>query len=158
MTEGALVKLEQAEQMLEEVRCTEDAIDLANIAAAAEHYAAKAKLGEKAVHHASSLKVRAERMAGQFLRKLPRSKPGRPEKNSPGTGELTPYAETLRETGLSHQRGSELQALADVPQKDFDAYVQDPRNAASARKVVTRIRHSRQRSGNTSFLKLARTR
>lgn len=56
-----LDKLSQAERMLAEVATVEDALNVVDFAEAARVFAQRAKLGTRAVNHATTVKVRAER-------------------------------------------------------------------------------------------------
>lgn len=70
---NALTKLTDATRMLAEVRSAPDAKKVMDMAAAAEHYARKAKLGDEAIQYAREIKIDAETMLGEFLAKAPKA-------------------------------------------------------------------------------------
>lgn len=82
--QAALVKLGDATRMLAEVRDAPSAKKLMDLAAAAELYARKAKLGQDAVNYAAGVKLRAQRLLDYYLETTERAGPedGRPSKRS----------------------------------------------------------------------------
>lgn len=93
----------------------DEAKDLADKAAAAQTWARRVRLGEEAVNHAAEVKLRAERRAGELLAITVR--PGNPQlSNEPTIG--------LADLGVTRDQSSEWQALAAIPEKDFDRAVE----------------------------------
>lgn len=117
----ALAKLDNATRMLAEVRDAPSAKRVMDLAAAAELYARKAKLGEEAVTYAAGIKLDAERKLGEYLKRQPKNEGGRPEKT--GTREepvlATPPPPTLAELGISKKLSAEAQRLAEIPEETF---------------------------------------
>jgi hypothetical protein len=69
---------------------------------------------------ATEIKLRAERRTGELLRETAqgerRQAKGRPEKN----GGARPHLPTLREMKISPDQSSDWQALARVPEREFE--------------------------------------
>lgn len=114
----SLVKLSDATRMLAEVRDAPGAKQLMDLAAAAEHYAKKAKLGQDAVNYAAGIKLDAERRLGEYLRQTPKDRGG--GDTSTGTrSEPVQSPPTLAELGISKKLSSEAQRLANIPDDVF---------------------------------------
>ena len=140
---NALEKLSQATQMLSEVRSAEDAKKLMDLAASAEYYATKAKLGEEAIGYAHTIRIDAMRLLGGFLKTA--------EKN-PGARGIGPIAvpdgnrnapPTLAALGLTKKESSQSQLLdtiaATLPE-EF-AHIRDGQKTVTAvRREVERVR------------------
>lgn len=121
---NALVKLGDATRMLAEVRDAPSAKKVMDLAAAAELYARKAKLGEESIRYASGIKLDAERKLGEYLRQAPKATgtagQGRPALG--GTDKEPPkqdQAPTLKDLGISKKLSSEAQRLASIPDDAF---------------------------------------
>lgn len=112
----ALVKLGDATRALAEIRDAPSAKKLMDLAAAAEHFARKAKLGQEAVNYAAGIRLDAERMLGLYLKATPKASGGQPYQAT-GTGE-EPVA-TLADLGISKKLSAEAQRLADLPEATF---------------------------------------
>ena len=67
----------------------------------------------EAERRACEIRLRAERKAGQLLSKMERAKRGRPAKTSDAT--------TLNDLNITRDQSSRWQALANVPEEDFEA-------------------------------------
>lgn len=119
--QNALAKLGDATRMLAEIRDLPSAKQVMDLAAAAEHYARKAKLGADAVSYASGIKLDAERKLGEYLRDTPKAPAGRPREI--GSDEepiiVKPIPPTLAEMGISKKLSAEAQRLAEIPDETF---------------------------------------
>lgn len=114
----AMIKLGDATRMLAEVRDAPGAKKLMDLAAAAELYARKSKLGQQAIDYAFGIKIDAERMLGQYLKATPDSPRGvRPELGTVGVPNSN--APSLAELGVSKKLSAESQRLADIPDDTF---------------------------------------
>lgn len=165
----ALVKLGDATKMLAEVRDAPSAKHVMDLAAAAELYATKAKLGDEAIRYASGIKLHAERKLGQYLRTMPMSKGGRPKTDSrmesvsdrcaPNLSELLgmPRSDALK---LS----SEAQRLAEIPDDEFEAIVSRVRNdgerltANAVRNHAKKEQQDRERENKENAARVAASR
>lgn len=114
----ALVKLGDATKMLAEVRDAPSAKKLMDVAAAAELYAKKAKLGADAVQYAAGIKLDAERRLGEYLKPLPEAKPG-PKPELISTPETNSRLKTYKDIGITPKLAAEAQRLADIPDETF---------------------------------------
>jgi N6-adenosine-specific RNA methylase IME4 len=120
---NALEKLSQATRMLSEVRSADDAKKLMDMAAAAEYYASKAKLGEEAIGYAHTIRIDAMRLLGEFMKENPKNTGARGIGTSAvPSGNHTPP--TLADLGLTKKESSQSQLLSklanDAP-KQFQA-------------------------------------
>jgi len=84
-------------------------------AVALEHYARQAKNTE-AERRACEIRLRAERKAGQLLKKTVKAKAGRPAKK----GKSVTRGDRLIDRGVSKNQSSKWQKLGVIPQADFD--------------------------------------
>lgn len=116
---NALVKLGDATRMLAEVRDAPSAKKLMDLAAAAELYARKAKLGEEAVTLAAGIKLDAERRLGTYLKQTPDAPKGWAAKSQGSDKEPKDSPPTLAELGISKKLSSEAQRLAEIPDETF---------------------------------------
>lgn len=119
----ALITLGDATKMLAQVKDAPSAKWLMDVAAAAEVYARKAKLGKQAVDYAFAIKLEAERMLGVYLRETERA-PGAKGTGANQHGGALPTRKrtsppTLAEQGISHKLASEAQRLASLPDDTF---------------------------------------
>ena len=71
-----LAKLDRATHMLAEAKTLDEIKNIMDVAEAARTYARAARLGLQAYNHAAEIKVRAERKAGEFLKRLERGNGG----------------------------------------------------------------------------------
>lgn len=113
----ALAKLGNATRMLAEVRDAPSAKKVMDLAAAAEHYARKAKLGKEAVDYAVGIKLDAERKLGEYLKQRPAPQ-GRPKKNDDGEF-FSERGPTNGDLGISPRLAAEAQRLASIDDDTF---------------------------------------
>lgn len=114
----ALVKLGDATKMLAEIRDAPSAKHVMDIAAAAEHYARKARLGADAVQYAAGIKLDAERKLGEYLKPLPEAKRGPKSEFIPDSGNNS-RLQTYKEMGITPRLAAEAQRLAEIPDETF---------------------------------------
>ncbi len=134
MEQNALTILNNATQMLAEVRTINDAKQLMDVAAAAKYYAQKHGLGRQAVDYAREIEIEAQRKLGEFLREMDKNKGGRPV-NKTNTTEAS-VSTSLSDMGVSLKLSSESQALAALPEKDFQKVKTGRKSKKSAIKQV----------------------
>jgi hypothetical protein len=113
----ALAKLSHAERALAEAKTLDDLVAIRDTATAAKAYAEAAKLGTAAINHATEVKLRAERRAGEMLREMAkrgeRAGLGRPSNK----GRTAPF---LSDLGISVHESKAWQRVADVPEPEFE--------------------------------------
>jgi site-specific DNA-methyltransferase (adenine-specific) len=113
---NSLTVLNNATQMLAEVKTIDDAKQLMDVAASAKYYAQKHGLGKQAVDYAREIEVEAEIKLGEFLIAMDKNKGAQ----GIGTSAVSNNDRTLRleDIGVSKNLSSEAQALASLPEKE----------------------------------------
>jgi len=142
-----LVRYDSMVHAISECHRVDEVKDIRDKALALEAYAKQAKNTE-AERKAADIRLRAERRCGQLLRELARAEAGaRRNPNGrrgkkPGSAAVTqapsPYASALSETGISRQTASRYQSLAEIPEKDFERALADPKQKPSTRRLISR--------------------
>lgn len=121
-----IVRLEAARTALSEAKTIQQSKTIADVAAAAEIYARRQKLGEEAIDFAHSVKIEALRLLGQIMAKTPKNSGSKGQLNgkdsSGGTRKVPPeiQAPTLAELGVDKKTSSMAQKLAALPEKEFE--------------------------------------
>jgi hypothetical protein len=90
--------------------------DIRDKAVALEAYAKQAKNTE-AERRACEIRLRAERKAGQLLKKMPKAKGGQPSKKNRGPE----GSSTLNSKGISKKQSKTWQKLGTIPDEQFEA-------------------------------------
>ena len=119
-----LVLLTKAGRMLAKVQNLGDATDLMSVAQAAQIYARKAKLGLDAQNKAAEIKIRAERLAGEFIQKLERGQGKRRDLTLGDVAQSSPYEEALESAGASRRDASRWQLISAFPVESFEAEIE----------------------------------
>ena len=119
----ALARLDGATRALAEARTLEEVSHIRDIAEAARTYARAAKLGLEAQNHATEIKLRAERKAGELLGELDRDKGGRPEKTNPSLGSVSQYKQVITENDIPHSTAHRWQEVAKIPEPIFEEHI-----------------------------------
>jgi hypothetical protein len=115
--------LERLRSTVAHLDTVDEAKDLADKAAAAQTWARRVRLGQDAVNHAAEVKLRAERRAGELLAATPLHAGGRPG----GNHSEASTGLRLTDIGVSKDQSHEWQALAAIPEKDFDRALEESR-------------------------------
>jgi N6-adenosine-specific RNA methylase IME4 len=111
-----LDRLVKAERLLAQAATVIDALNVVDFAEAARVYAQRAKLGTRAVNHATTVKLRAERRladmvdAGQDAGTIATA--GKPHAKPPDSGGLAPPS-TLASLGVNDRRLAEARTIRD---------------------------------------------
>ena len=131
----SLVSIGNATRMLAEAKSLDDVRTIRDLAEAARVYARAHDLGIEAMNHAAEIKLRAERRAGELLTESretgQRLGVGRPEKTYPAdTFSDGPQAApaTLSDLGISRVQSSRWQAIASLPEPEFEAAIADTKD------------------------------
>ena len=119
----SIVKLDQATQMLAEISTVDDAKDLVDLAEAARVYAKQVDLGLEAQNHAAEIKLRAQRKAGELLDDMDKNKGAATE----GWKTRSQPSTTLDDIGITKNQSSQWQQIADMPDVDFEDYIEQTR-------------------------------
>ena len=126
MTDNILVKLDIARTALMEAKTIQETKHILDVAATAEVYAKRQKLGEEAISYATAIKVEALRQLGNMLKETPRNTGDagravfgetRGAQRIPRVGEPP----TLEEMGLDKRTSKLAQDIASLPEEQFDA-------------------------------------
>lgn len=113
-----IARLEAARTALAEAKTIQQSKAVADVAAAAEIYARRQKLGEEAIDFAHAVKIEALRKLGEILKETPKA-----QARFDGTSKVPSRngADTLADMGVDKKTSAMAQKLADLPEKDFEA-------------------------------------
>ncbi len=98
-----------------------------------------------AERRASEIRLRAERRAGQLLKEMARADAPNPSgknqhevaSNDVTQPDKSAYATALESSGLSRQVANRYQALANVPEEDFEAALSNPEKKPSTTGLIS---------------------
>jgi DNA N-6-adenine-methyltransferase (Dam) len=123
---GGLVLYQAAKQALAEARRVDEAKDIRNRAVALEEYARQAKDTE-ILRHATEIRLRAERRAGEILAETPKASGGeyggKPKIDGVRAQPSNPTP-TLEDLGVTKTQSSKWQRLAALPEEKFEIRVE----------------------------------
>ncbi len=141
MPETSLAIFTRAAQMLAEADTIQKTKELKDLALTAADWAKRKGMGEEAIQYARSYALEAERKMGQLLRETERAvgtdKGGRQYVDSNHT--LPSNAPpTLSELGLTKRDSSDAQALAALPDEQFEAVKAGDKTRTQARREQQR--------------------
>lgn len=117
---AAIVKLDEARRALAEMRDVDEVKDVRDKAEAMRIYARQAHLGLEAQNHAAEIKLRAERRVGQLLEELKPGGNGSNQHKQSSHDERIAKKPTLEELGISYSQSSRWQAIAALPESEFE--------------------------------------
>jgi hypothetical protein len=123
MTE--LVRYDAMCRAIAEAYEVDEVKDIRDKALALEVYARQAK-NIDAEWHATEIRLRAERRAGQLLKEMDKAKAA-PGNQYTGPLERREGSKTLADHGISYDQSSKWQKLADVPEDEFEAALAGPK-------------------------------
>jgi hypothetical protein len=116
-----IVSMRRAHLALAEAQTIQQTKKIMDVAAAAEIYARRQKLGDEAMDVAASIKVEALRKLGEMLRAAPKNQGAKgsavPNRNRATKADETP---TLEELGLTKKESAVAQKLADLSPEQFE--------------------------------------
>jgi 16S rRNA G966 N2-methylase RsmD len=120
-TAGVLTRFEAAKRALEAARSLDEVKAVRDKAEALRQYTKQAGESLEMQNAVAEIKLRAERKAGDLLTAM--------EKNKGSRGVGVPFhdgtAPRLQDLGISRQQSHRWQKEADVPEKDFEKFVQE---------------------------------
>lgn len=128
-TDAVVASMRRASSALAEAKTIQQTKKILDVAAAAEIYARRQKLGEEAEDLAASIKVEALRKLGEMLQATPKAKGARAvggDHRSGGSISAPPESATptLADLGLTKKESAVAQKLAALPEEQF-AQVRD---------------------------------
>jgi len=111
--------------MLAEAKTLDEIKNIMDVAEAARTYARAARLGLQAYNHAAEIKVRAERKAGEFLKRLERIPGGKGRFTAHSNVEraVSQYSDVLKEYAIPTTSAHRWQQLADMPELVFEKHL-----------------------------------
>jgi site-specific DNA-methyltransferase (adenine-specific) len=141
-----VVKVDQARRLLAEARDAGQAKRVADVARAVEVYAKRQKLSEEAIAYATTVRVDAMTLLGEFLRAAPKNKGAKGNPGGRGARIVqspsgTTQSPTLAEAGISKKESSDAQALADLKENEAILY----EDVRSGKMSVPRARSAARR-------------
>jgi hypothetical protein len=140
----ALAKLNGATRALAEARTLAEVSHIRDIAEAARTYARAAKLGLDAQNHATEIKLRAERKAGELLRELDREPGKRTDKPDPKLGSGSAYKQIITENDIPHSTAHRWQEVAKVPEPVFEEYIAEVKESRDELSTAALLRVAKQ--------------
>jgi hypothetical protein len=138
-----IARLEAARTALSEAKTIQQSKSIADVAAAAEIYARRQKLGEEAIDFAHAVKIEALRKLGEILKETPKNEGRRMNGRDVGGSLREPPTDdrpTLAELGVDKKTSAMAQKLADLPDKDFEAVRDDH---AAVGKAIAKVASTR---------------
>ena len=141
-----LAALDEVQRMLAASKSVNEVKDLRDKAEALRKYAKDARLGLELQNRAAEAKLRAERKAGEMLSTMEKARGGRPTNRlQPATGFVA--EPSLRELGIEKTQSHRWQRLAAVPDRDFEAYLREAREAGREISASGLLRLNGRRQG-----------
>jgi hypothetical protein len=121
--------------------------DMRDKAKAMEEYLRQAQ-NQEAERKACEIRIRAERRCGELLRDMEKAKGTKGQ--LVGRGTIGPSADrapinevkTLSELGISYDQSSKFQALADIPEEEFNDILADTQEKPTTAGIVRKIREA----------------
>ena len=119
----SLTVLDNATRMLAEISSVQDAVKLINLAEAAKYYAKKAELGLESQNYAASIKVRAQRKAGEILLQMKKAEASGSNQYQETSRPMS-APPTYQDLGIKYNDASNWQNMAKVPEEVIEDYIE----------------------------------
>jgi len=150
VNQTSIATLEQACKWLSEVKSIEEALSFRDQVEAVRHYRQVSGHAIEACNEAAEIKVRAERRIGELLEKQLNHDGGRPRKNPDRESGFT----KLADVGVSYKQSERFQAIASIPEAQFEAHLAERKEAGEQITTAETVRLAkssrRRRSGSRS--------
>jgi N6-adenosine-specific RNA methylase IME4 len=142
-----LVRYDAARHALAEAKRIDEVKDIRDKAVAMQVYAQQAK-DRSLIEDATEIRLRAERRAGELLREMEKNKGAVAGKTGRKGQPVLDTKPKLSDLGVSKTQSSQWQALAALPQKRFEAVVDDARGkvARAVRSAVREVEIEQERA------------
>lgn len=142
-----LIRYDQARIALKEARTVDDVKNIKDKAEALQVYARQSKDAEMEAWLAE-IKLRAMRRIGELSAELDKAKPG----GTGGGAKVPPLGrskvDTLKAAGISKSAADRCEKIASVPEKEFDAFIEDKKakgKQVTASEVYRKVTKEKQR-------------
>lgn len=152
-----IYNLECAKSLIEKAN-TSQLKEIINKAETLRIYAIQAKKGLEIQNQVAEIKLRAERRIGEKLKEMPKKHGARPADTDSQL--VTP----LKELGIERMQSSRWQAVASLPEKDFEKHIKDIQKSNEeltttgviklARSLLTENRIKNERTGQVGNLEI----
>lgn len=133
-------RISNARTALTKIETLEDALGVADQAAAAQVWARRANLGLEAQNEAAEIKILAERTAGAILKAMRES-----GERTDGRGVTRGNSATLNDLGVSKKESSRWQQLADLPEDDVFKQIEKTKSAGEEITTAALVKRQKRR-------------
>jgi len=141
-----LVKWNRAKKAIAEAKSVDELKKIRNQAEAYRYALKQAGEAPEVVNMASEIKLRAERRAGEFLKKAEKQKPGEYQRSR---GKIVA---SYKELGIDHNQAHRWQKMAVIPEEEFEEYIEnnlkvpDGLSTAGALKMLNDLELNKRRT------------
>jgi hypothetical protein len=124
-----ITRVEKARLLLAEAKTIQQAQQILSMADAARTYARRIAASTETINHATEIKIRAERLMGEMLAKIPKNPGTRTTGGSGGSCKAPPAIPTLKTVGVSRKQSARAQKLASVPLFAFEQSIEEQKGS-----------------------------
>lgn len=137
---NAIIELSKARRALASATSFDDVLTIRDTAEAARVYARAAKLSLEAMNEATTVKLMAERRAGEMLAGL----------NLRGDGGTKLHDATLADIGVEKTQSHRWQRLASIPESDFNQFIEEAKGAERELTTAGALKFAKQLAASGS--------
>jgi len=150
--------MDRLECSLQSAHTSEEMKNLRDLSAAMQQYLRSIGAGLREQNRAAEVKIRAERHLGEALAQLEKAKGGGDQRSDHRLHDATGGRPTLADIGITKTQSSRWQAIAFVPQDDFEKHLAKVKNRGeelTSAGVIRLAKRIAQRVGNSVIAKSA---